>query len=113
MAEIQYTLRNGTGNTIILTWPDMAAGDVGAPAPFGDYSDRTVVMQGTFGGAVVLKGSLDQGVTYHAAKDQAGTAISETSNDSNGILTNFELIRPEAGAGVSSVTVIIHARRGK
>lgn len=66
-------------NTIKATWEGLVSGSVtGAPIPSNwlDYSDRSIQVVGTFGGATVtIQGSNDEGVTYGTINDDTGTAL--------------------------------------
>lgn len=110
MAVVNYTKENGTGDSVIITWV-LASGDTGAPVGLSDYTDRTVTMTGTFGAAVTLDGSNDK-LTWMTQANSADTDISKTANAMEAIVTNPVWTRPAAG-GITSVTVIINAVRGK
>jgi len=61
IAPVTYTDPNRGGaiiNDAVLPAWDLAAGDVGAPAKLGAYSDRTVQFSGDFAGSqMALRGS--------------------------------------------------------
>lgn len=105
MAVIQPTgtkITNIFGLSTLKTWTGLATGDTGAPVENPTFSDRSVQVGGTFGGATcTIEGSND-GVTYFPLTDPAGVAIAMTSAGLKQILQVTRYIRPNVtgGAGV-------------
>jgi len=101
-------------NGIIVTWADMANGDVGAPTKFTQFADRSMQVEGTFGagGSVAAEGSND-GSNYRALTDPQGVTIAVTANGIKAITEAVVNIRPHvtAGDGTTSVTVTMYLRR--
>lgn len=66
-------------NTIKVSWSGLVSGSVtGAPIPpnWLDYSDRSIQVVGTYGGATVtMQGSNDEGTTFGTVNDAFGTAL--------------------------------------
>lgn len=96
---------------IVNSWA-LTDGDDGDPLEFTDYADRTVQVNGTFGGAtVVIEGSLD-GTNYHTLTDPVGNELSFTSADMATVMECVQYLRPRVsgGSGVS-VSVYLLTRR--
>lgn len=116
------TTNVGSTGNFIVTWANMANGDVGLPWSAPDWADRNIQVIGTFGsgGRVAMQGS-------NKAAPDAGTASADYSplNDAAGVpisvaAAGFAEIsevpywtRPKvtAGDGSTSVTVIMMVRR--
>ena len=100
----------------IVTWTAMANGDTGSPLEMGNFSDRSVQVEGTFGsgGTVRIEGSLD-GTNYRILTDPQGNDLEFIA--AGGLEAVSELvryIRPHvtAGDGTTALTVTILAKRG-
>lgn len=94
-------------NVKLIKWLALAANDTGQPFNVAAYSDKTVHLVGTFGGNVLIEGSLDpDGVAYATLNDPQGNPLSGISAATvENILEHCYLLRPSAGAGVSAVDV--------
>ena len=77
------------------------------------FSDRTVMVYGTFGGTVTIQGTLETGTPAAPVtlKDPSQNAITFTANGIDTILDNCLKIRPSGGVGVTDVTVRVLAVR--
>jgi hypothetical protein len=91
----------------VILWETLTATDVGEALalPIGG-AQVGVQMIGTFGGAVVLQGTVD-GVNWVTLNDIAGTAVSLTAAGYFEISTSVVAVRPSAAAGVSDVDVYL------
>ncbi len=95
------------------------ASAVGAPIAISDYPDKTITIEGTFGGATItLQGSNSNPTAsqWHTLNDSRGAAntIVKTAAAINAILENPKFMRPIIGSTVSGVTdidVIIHGSK--
>ena len=94
-------------NVKLIKWLALAANDTGQPFNVAAYSDKTVQLVGTFGGNVLIEGSLDpDGAVYTTLADPQGNALSGIASVRiENILEHCYLLRPSAGAGVSAVDV--------
>ncbi len=104
---ITYSYTFGTG-----------ASNVGAPIAISDYPDKTITIEGTFGGATItLQGSNSAPTAskWHALSDvPADNTIIETTTGIFVILENPKFMRPIIGPTVSGTTdidVIIHGNK--
>lgn len=97
----------------ITTWGPMAADDDGEPVRLAVFSDRSIQVAGTFGGASVTIGGSNDGVTYHALSDPAGDALTLTAAALKQIVELPVWIKPRifGGDGTTSLTVILAGRR--
>ena len=92
------------------------ASAVGAPFEASDFPDKTITIEGTFGGATItLEGSnsAPSASQWHILSDTpADGTIVETAKGIFAILENPKYMRPVIGSTVSGVTdidVTIHA----
>lgn len=97
----------------ITTWSTLAAGDDGAPVRLAVYSDRSVQIAGTFGGASVTIGGSNDGVTYHALSSTDGEPLTLTAGALKQIVELPIWIKPRifGGDGTTNLTVILSGRR--
>ena len=97
------------GGVKLLVWEGLAAGDTGQPFVCLAYPDKTVQLVGTFGGNVLIEGSMDSDqatAVYGTLNDPQGNALSGISAARiENVLEHCTLIRPSAGVGVSAVDV--------
>lgn len=94
------------------TWTPLGAADTGTPEELSRYPDKSVQIDGTFGGATaVLEGS-DDGVTYFTVKDVYGTAVSSAVAARFDIRDVAYFLRPRTsgGGGGSAVAVTLTSR---
>lgn len=97
------------GNASMVTWTSVATGDTGAPIQNPTFSDRSVQVTGTFGGATcTIEGSND-GVTYFTLTDPAGAAATFAVAGLKQLLQVTRYIRPSvaAGAGTLNINLLI------
>lgn len=120
MAEVPFELigqvENSTtpNGTVLVTWPNMQAGDTGQPYSGHSYTDRSVQVAGDFGasGNCRVAGSND-GSTYVALSDPQGDVLNLTAPALTAVTEISRYIRPEitAGDGTTNVTVTLIGRR--
>ena len=102
----------------LVHWDGLAADDTGLPFVCAGYSDKTVQLVGTFGGNLLIEGSMNLTIAdavYATLNDPQGNALSVISAAKiENVLEHVYLIRPSAGAGVSDVDVwlLLYAPRG-
>lgn len=117
MATIQAEELRGPhdGHVKEWKWAGLAAGDVGSWVTLPIKADKSVHLLGTFGGTVTIEGTLepDTPTSAIALNDSRGEGnpLTFTAPDIRTVLDNVMQIRPNAGAGVASVTVLLLAVR--
>lgn len=93
-------------------WGDqtpMAQGDVGLKTIFGGFADRSIQVEGTFGGATVaLEGSND-GVNFHALTDPQGNTIAIASPGIKQVTETTMFFRPHVVGGDGTTALVISA----
>lgn len=112
MAVIPWTVVttpfDGAGVKLVK-WVALAANDTGRPFAVAAYPDKTVQLLGTFGGNMRIEGSMDTSeadAVYATLNDPQGNPLSAISAAKiENVLEHVYLLRPAAGAGVSSVDV--------
>ena len=97
----------------VTTWAPMAQDDDGAPVRLAVYSDRSIQVAGTFGGASVTIGGSNDGVTYHALTDPNGDVLTLTSGTLRAIVELSVFVKPRVfgGDGTTNLTVVLSGRR--
>lgn len=65
---------NNSRSTIIV-WSGLLQGDDGQPMPFSAYTDKSVQVTGTVGGASLAFEGSNDGVNYHTLTDPQGNAL--------------------------------------
>jgi hypothetical protein len=97
----------------VTTWSALAQGDDGEPVRLAVYSDRSIQVLGTFGGASVTIGGSNDGVTYHALTDTSGTALTLTTACLKQIVELPVFLKPRVfgGDGTTALTVVLAGRR--
>lgn len=97
----------------VTTWSPLAAGDDGAPVRLAVYSDRSIQVAGTFGGASVTIGGSNDGETYHALTDTKGETLTLTAGALKAIVELPIFIKPRVfgGDGTTNLKVVLSGRR--
>lgn len=97
----------------VTTWSALAQNDDGEPVRLAVYSDRSVQIAGTFGGASLTIGGSNDGVTYHALTDIAGNPLTLTAEALKQIVELPIWIKPRVfgGNGTTNLKVILAGRR--
>lgn len=90
-----------------LSWPNMPQDEVGQSAAFARYSDRSVQVTGTFGGATVTIEGSNDGVNFFTLVDPQGNNLSFVTAKLEAILELCIWIRPKVtgGDGTTSINV--------
>lgn len=116
MATVRFTTVYTTDwkkNTATISWPAMAANDVGQALELPSYADKSIQISGTPGGAtVVLEGS-DNGSTYVTLSDPQGNALSFMDVALKFVVENVRYIRPHVtgGDGTTAITATLTANK--
>lgn len=90
-----------------ISWLGVPKDDTGQPLPFTLYSDRSVQVTGTFGGAsVTIEGSND-GENWFTLADPQGNSLNFVTAKLEAILELVLWIRPKVtgGDGTTSINV--------
>lgn len=97
----------------VTTWAGLAANDDGEPIRLVTFSDRSIQVSGTFGGASITIGGSNDGETYHALHDTAGDPITLTSAALKGIVELPVFLKPRVfgGDGTTNLKIVLVARR--
>lgn len=115
-----FTKRRGQAggiDAVKITWTGIGDADTCKPVSRPDLADRSVQVEGTFGGAtIVLQGSNDatsnSDGNYRTLNDPAAAAISLTSAGIKQVTEATDWIKPATSGGTgSSITVTVLARR--
>lgn len=94
------------GSAMLAVWASATEADTFAAVKMPEYVQRTVSIQGTFGGAtVVVNGSID-GTNYTGLTNPAGVAISKTSAAVVGVFESTQYYQPAASGGTGQVLVL-------
>lgn len=100
------------GEIGLISW-QMAQGDTAVPFVLSVYADRTVQVEGTFGGAsVAIEGSND-GTNYHTMTDPQGNALLFAAAGLETIMELPYYVRPavSGGDGTTDLTITLCGRR--
>lgn len=116
MAEKAYVQIQNKGvrtNDLAVYWV-LEQGDTATPITIPRYSDRTVHIFGTFGGASVsLEGSIDPaGVVYGVLTDDDKSDITQTASAApRVVIPNVLTVKPTitGGDGSTSITIALMA----
>lgn len=93
------------GRAVIVTWAGLQAGDTGAPIALAPFNDRSVQVEGTFGGASVqVQGSIN-GVDFRSLTDPQGNDLSFVAGKIEAVSELVALIRPLVAAGDGTTTI--------
>ena len=113
MAVIAATFTDVGPNAKMVTWTGLATNDTGQPVELPEFGDRTVTVEGTFGGATIVFNGSNDGVGYYNCTDPQGTAFSKAVAAMEVIEEAPRFVRPEVtgGAGVA-LQCRMYARRG-
>lgn len=97
----------------VTTWSPLAADDDGAPVRLAVYSDRSIQVSGTFGGASVTIGGSNDGETYHALTDPNGETLALTTGALRTIVELPIFLKPRVfgGDGTTNLKVVLSGRR--
>jgi hypothetical protein len=95
----------------VTTWTPLASNDDGEPVRLAVYSDRSIQVAGTFGGASVTIGGSNDGVNYHALSSTDGEPLTSAALKQIVELPIFIKPRIFGGDGTTSLSVILAGRR--
>lgn len=97
----------------VTTWGNLLANDDGEPVRLAVYSDRSIQVAGTFGGASVTIGGSNDGETYHALTDAQGNALTLTAGALKAVIELPVFIKPRVfgGDGTTTLKVVLSGRK--
>lgn len=94
------------GSSYAVIWTPVTEADTCSPVQLPEYSDKSVVVTGTFGSATLAIHGSNDGTNYAPLHDPGGTVIGITaaSGGSNvrAILENTVYLKPVTSGGTSS-----------
>jgi hypothetical protein len=99
----------GTRVTVV-SWTGGATGDTGTAYSDPGGGDRSVQIEGTFGGSTVNIHGSNNGTEYHLLTDPQGNDLAKTAADLEQITEQVRHIRPNCTGGAGSaiaVTLVI------
>lgn len=110
MAAIKATVTDvsarGDKSAMQVVWAAVTESDTFAAIAMPEYSQRSVHVSGTFGGATVVMNGSNTGANYFGLGNLAGTAISLTSEGLRQVLEGVINYQPAASSGsAQSLTV--------
>lgn len=100
-----------TSNSVAhgTAWLGLALGDDGSPMPFSQYTDRSVQVSGTFGGAsVVIEGRNAPGLPWATLTDPQGNDLSITAAKIELVTEATLEIRPRIVGGDGTTSINVH-----
>jgi len=108
MATVDWSKQVFDGGAIVYTWT-LTGTDDGKPVTMPRFGDRSVDLEGTFGGGTILIEGTNvmagASTDYKTLRDQADTFLSFTTDDLKLIVPVCVKIRPRASVSVTSVKV--------
>ncbi len=95
-----------------VTWA-MAVGDTAQPLQYAQWADRSIQVEGTFGGATVTFQGSNSGNTYVSLTDPQGNTLSLTAAGIKQVMEVTAYIKPvvTGGDGTTSLTFTAIVRR--
>jgi len=116
ITPIQTNPIDGNSEFMLVSWPNMANGDTGAPFILAQYADRSVQVEGTFGagGLVNIEGTNDT-VNWAVLNDPFSNAIAISTSQIEAVTELVVQIRPNVagGDGTTNLTVSMLVRKNK
>lgn len=111
-AETTYPFETSL-DVAVTRWSGLLAGDDGTPVRLAVYSDRSIQVEGAFGGASVSIGGSNDGVTYHRLTDTSGEPLVFSSGGLKQIVELPVFLKPWliGGDGTTNINVTLAGRR--
>lgn len=100
----------GAQSVASVTWA-LGSADTGTPVQMTDYSDRSVQVEGTFGGATVTIQGSNDGVNWETLRDPLGNGLGFTAGGLKQVLEMTVFIRPQSNGGTASAINVTMACR--
>ena len=104
----------GYGNSAVQTvqWTPVTEADTCRPIQFPEFSDKSIQVSGTFGGASVALNGSNDGTNFAALRDPSSTTIAITQAGIKAVLENTWQVQPSVTGGSSqslTITLLVHA----
>ena len=115
MATIVPTvLTVGYGNSAVQTvqWTPVTEADTCRAVQYPEFSDKSIQVAGTFGGASVALNGSNDGSNFAALRDPSSTTIAITTAGIKAVLENTLQVQPAATGGTGqslTITILFHA----
>lgn len=99
----------GNSRSFVAAWLALPNGEDGEPIAFGQYTDKSVQVSGTFGagGSLRLEGSND-GVTWAVLTDPQGNDLNLTGPKIEMVTEATAYVRPRVTAGDGTTAITVH-----
>lgn len=114
-ASVTKVVDGGVFDVYLATWTAMGNADTGTSVPISSASDRSVQVEGTFGGATVTIQGSNDGTNYQTLTDPQGNALTWTSaNRLEQIeeITRYVRAITSGGTGTSvTVTMLLRGQK--
>lgn len=112
VASTRTAPEDGNAEYYVVVWPDLHEGDTATPVRLAQFADRTVQIEGTFGGATVtFEGSVDES-NFHVLTDPQGNPISATVGRLEAVTENTTVVKPViSGGSGTTITVTMLVKR--
>jgi hypothetical protein len=116
MATIEVSrTATGTSAAFVASWTPLAQGDSGQALPHSQYSDKSVQVFGTFGGASVAVEGSNNGTVWATLTDPQGNDLLITAAKIEMVTEATAFIRPRVvgGDGSTSLTVAMLCKEAR
>lgn len=99
----------GSSSSFVASWADLAVGDSGDAMPFSQYTDKSVQVFGTFGGATLRVEGSNDGNHWAVLTDPQGNDLLLTTAKIEMVTEATLYVRPNVtgGDGTTSLTVAL------
>jgi hypothetical protein len=102
MSVASTNINTGNSRSLVVQWSAIGTDDVGDALPFSQYTDKSVQVTGTFGGASVrLQGSND-GTNWFTLTDPQGNPLSFSAAGLEAVSEATRFVRPSVVGGVGA-----------
>lgn len=110
MATRQHS-RIATQNTksFVAAWTGLLAGDDGEAIPFSQYTDKSVQVSGTFGGATLRFEGSNNGTDWAVLTDPQGNDLILSVAKVEMVTEAVAFVRPRVVGGDGSTALAVHA----
>lgn len=108
MATRNHT-RTSTGSSaaFVATWTGLLLGDSGDSLPFSQYTDKSVQVSGTFGGATMRIEGSNNGTDWAVLTDPQGNDLLISSAKIEMITEATLYVRPLVSAGDGTTDLVV------
>lgn len=100
------------GDAWVASW-SVGIADDGSPCEMIMASDKSVQVEGTFGGATVLLQGSNDGTNWRTLTDAANAALSFSSAGLKAVTEHTRYIRPLSSGGTGSAITVTVFMRGQ